>query len=431
MTQQYSSEKLESLTLSTTLLGAVLVAAIVLFGAWASLSKLDVVSIAQGSIIPTSKVQKLQHLEGGIIQKIHVKEGQRVKAGESLVVLSSATNEADVGEIHQRINALQADVVRLEAESAGLSRIAFTPELIRSAPKLVARAKKLFAARRARLETDIAVKQSDIQQRTEEAEEIRVRKHNSERRLKLVREQIRIGERLLENNLSNRYEHIELLKEANTLQSAIDEDTTALRRSQAVMQQAQDELEKVQRAYNEEVQSALTDARQSLDEIRARSEKYEDSLDRTILRAPVSGIVKRLYVVTEGGVIRAGDTVLDIVPEDDSLIIEAQLAPQDIGYIQLGQYAFVQLDSADAARLGKIEGVVKHISPDSVVDSEGQPYYIVHIEVNQSYFGNADNKIYLFPGMIVSAGIVLGQRSVLEYLLSPFSRSAAFVFTEL
>lgn len=427
---QKSAQQLESISSTTAKLGATLLSLFVLTLIWASFSPLDVVSIAQGSIIPTSKVQKVQHLEGGIIKDIRVREGDRVTEGQALVILSATESGADVGEIQQRMMALQADVARLEAEISGLDRIAFTSSLIKSEPKLVARANKLFAARRARLTTDLALQESEIQERGQEVEEIRVRIRNNQGRLKLVREQIKIGERLLQNNLSNRYEHIDLLKEANELQSFIDEDAPALKRSQAGLQKAVDERKKVQRAYNEEVQAKFGEARSSLEELRARSEKYKDNLDRTILRAPLSGIVKRLYVVTEGGVVKPGDTVLDIVPEGDSLIIEAELQPQDIGYVKLGQYAFVQLESADASRLGKIDGIVKHISPDSIISDEGQAYYIVKISVNTPFFGTGQDKIYLFPGMIVNAGIVLGQRSILEYLLSPFTSESSFIFSE-
>lgn len=430
MMDKQAAENIESVGNTTQILGFSLMGALVVIILWAAISPLNVVSIAQGSIIPTSKVQKVQHLEGGIVQNIHVREGQRVTANEPLITLSAATSEADAGEIRQRIQSLEADVVRLEAETAGRNKVIFPESLVKNSPKLIARSTDMFNARRARVETDLALQQSEIDLRADEVEEIRVRRENTRQRLKLVREQVSIGERLIKNNLSNRYDQIEHLKEANTLKSAIDEDSTALRRGQTALRQAQEELEKVKRAFEEEVQNELSKTRRDLEELQTRAEKYEDNLSRTVLRAPVGGIIKRLYVVTEGGVIRAGDTVLEIVPEDDRLIIEAELPPQDIGYVRMGQYAFVQLDSMDATRLGKIDGKVQHVSPDSLVNEEGQAYYLVQIEVDKPYFGDENDRIFLFPGMIVSAGIVLGERSVLEYLLSPFSQSSSYVFTE-
>lgn len=429
--ENISARRFESLSHSSHLLGAALIVIIVATVSWAHFGVLNIVSIATGSIIPTTKVQQVQHLEGGIVESIEVREGDRVEAGQTLVVLSAVSSESDVTEIRQRIQSLQADVIRYEAEARGDKTLTFPETFQKAHPHLVTRAVDLFEARRASLKTDLALQKAEKRLRSEEMAEVRSRIRSSKERLKLVKEQIQIGEHLLRSALSNRYEQIERLKEANSLRSKIDEDKVVLLRGQIALAKAEDQLQKVQKDYDQQVQAHLAETRQQLEELQTRAEKFADNLDRTVLRAPVSGIVKRLYAVTEGGVIRAGDTVMDIVPEDDRLIVEAKLPPQDVGYVRVGLPAFVQLETADAARLGKIGGVVKHVSPDSLVTSEGQSFYIVHIEVERAYFGDDGNRVMLFPGMIVSAGIVLGERSVLEYMVSPFIQNAAYVMSEL
>jgi len=183
-------------------------------------------------------------------------------------------------------------------------------------------------------------------------------------------------------------------------------------------------------AYNEDVQTDLDENRLELDGFQERLRKFEDSLNRTILRAPVDGIIKTLYIVTEGGVIRPGGTVLDIVPGDDMLIVEAQLPTQDIGYIHMGQKAVIKLNSADARRFGDIEGEVVQISPDTLISETGQPYYKVRVATDQDCFQGGGVKYCLYPGMLVMVSIHTGERTVMEYLLSPFLTSMNSAMTE-
>jgi membrane fusion protein, adhesin transport system len=179
------------------------------------------------------------------------------------------------------------------------------------------------------------------------------------------------------------------------------------------------------------VQTALDENRGQYDGYLERLRKFDDNLQRTVLRAPVDGIVKTLYLVTEGGVIRPGETVLDIVPEGDRLIVEARLPTQDIGYIHAGQKAVIKLTTADARRFGNINGEVVHISPDTLVTDKGQPYYKVRVATEDACFkGSGGEKYCLYPGMLVLVNIHTGQRTVLEYLFSPFFASMDSALTE-
>lgn len=396
---------------------------------WAALSPLDVVSHASGTIIPASKVQEIQHLEGGIVQRIEVKEGDEVETGQTLVVLSSINNASDVGEIELRIASLQADIHRLETES-NEAPLLFDAEFTQAHPALVAQALELFNARQAHYQSSLKSQQQEIESKRQELAETQTRQKNAKERLSFVKEQIKIGEKLLESNLSNRYEQIDRLKEANGLKSRIDEDGALIKRHQAALDKAQNQLAQIRLQYQQEIQSELSEARRHLNEFVKRADKYRDSLDRTVIRAPVKGIVKRLNIVTEGGVVRAGETIMEIVPGEDKLVVEARLMPQDVGYVFMGQRSFVQLEGPDAYRLGKVMGTVNHVSPDSLVTEEGQAYFVVKIALDKNYFGDETQQISLFPGMMVNAGIILSQRSVLEYIFSPFLENLPFIFTE-
>jgi adhesin transport system membrane fusion protein len=382
---------------------------------WASMSKLDVVSLASGNVIPSSKVKQIQHLEGGIVQEIKIKEGQKIKKDEPLLVLSSISNKSDLGELNVRIISLKADIYRLETEAKGKKSIDFPKEFLLQNQSLVDKTNELFKSRIDSLNSKISTQKKAI-------EEIEARLENSIERFALAKEQVQIGEELIKENLSNRYEQVNRLKELSQVESSIAQDKAAIKK-------AKEQLKNIKTEYKQDVQTELSQSRQSLKEYIKRKEKFDDSLSRTIITSPMDGIIKTLNVVTIGGVVRSGETIIEIVPLDDKLVVEAKLSPQDIGHIQKNAPAFVQIDGTDGYRYGKVYGKVIHISPDSLITEKGEAFFIVKIELEKQYFGK-EERIELFPGMLVSVGIVLGERSVLEYILSPFLQNSSFTFTE-
>ena len=185
------------------------------------------------------------------------------------------------------------------------------------------------------------------------------------------------------------------------------------------MQEAKAKLEGIRSSYKEEARQELEKKRRELDELTHRLRKYVDSLKRTVVRSPVSGVVKTLYVFTRGGVVKPGGTVAEVVPAGDRLVIEARLPTQDIGYVQVGQSAVIKLASSDDVRFGPLEGRVTNVSPDTLVTREGAPYYKVRIETGSDHFSRGNLTYCLFPGMQVTASIRTGQWTVLRYLLDP------------
>lgn len=388
--------------------------------AWAYLGRLDVVSDAIGEVVPSSQVKAIQHLEGGIIQDILVREGERVKPGQSLVVLERTASDADVQEMKVRMTALQIDIARLEAELAGVDNIKFSAELRRDHAVLLRAAVKRFEARRSRVQNQLAAQRRLVTQRREEVREIRARVDKQRKSLELLKEQIAISEDLMRDDLTNRMLHLNLLKEQTSLIGGIAEDEAAIKRTEAAVAEARDNLSVTRDSFVEEVRGELDEKRRTHKEFTERMGKLKDSLARTVLRSPVDGFVKTLHVATIGGVVRSGDTLLDIVPADDRLVIEAKLPAQDVGYVALGQTAMVKLASPDAIRFGRLEGRVAHISPDTMVTENNIPFYKVRVEVEADYFERRGAKYSLVPGVQVICSIQTGQRSVVEYLLDPF-----------
>ena len=402
------------------LLSATMVAA---FGLWAHYGRLDVVSTAVGEVIPSSQIKSVQHLEGGIVREIMVREGEAVKKGQPLVSLEPTSSGADVDELRVRMTSLELDVGRLEAEVSGADAPVFPERLIKEHADQMAESLALFMTRRSRLNNQLAGQYERISQEQEQIKESTARIENNTARLRLLSEQIKISEALMKDQLTNRMQHLDLLKESTALKGRINEDRGALRRTQSTLIEARTKLQTIHDTFQEKVQSELEQKRRSLEEYAGRARKFADSLSRTVLRSPVDGIIKSLYVFTVGGVLPPGGTVVDVVPGGDRMIIEARLPPQEIGYVSTGQKALVTLASSDATRFGHIEGSVINISPDTIQTQDGQSFYKVRIATERDYFEHAASRYRLVPGVQVMTSIRTGERSVLAYIADPFMAS--------
>jgi len=401
-----------------------------IFTVWAALGTMGVVSFANGEVVPASQVKTVQHLEGGIVRKILVKEGDEVKAGEPIIEMESTASGADVIELKARITSLMIEIARLKAETTNAKKFDLPADLMTENKGLVAQGLALFESRSKGLADQINVQEQIIAQRQQDIQEINARTRNREQTLKFLDEQIDIGQKLLLKQLTNRYKHLDLLKEKSRLVSSIDEDLAVLKRAQSARREASGRLASIRSTYMSEALRDLDAAQRQLDEFSPRLAKFEDSLQRTVINSPVAGLVKTLYVVTIGGVIAPGGAVVDIVPIGDRLVVEAKLPPQDIGFVRPGQSAKISLASADAARFDNITGIVDSVSPDTILTPEGTPFYRVRIETSRDHFARGDLRYDLFPGMQVVAYIETGKRTILEYLIEPFIRSSDIAMRE-
>jgi len=403
---------------------------VVAFFVWAAMGRLDVVSAALGEVIPSTQVKHVQHLEGGIVREILVREGDRVARDQPIVALEPVASGADVQELKVRTSSLRAEIARLESEAKGLAKPVFPADLTRDYPQLVAQATAFFNARQSRMESQLAAQREEIAQQDRMIEEVSARLRNNRQRLTLLAEQIAISEELMKDQLSNRLQHLDLLKEASSLKGKIDEDAAGLQRAQAAKKGGLNKLDLVRDAFLEKVREDMEEKRRQLEEFANRLKKYEDSLKRTVLRSPVDGVVKTLYVATLGGVVAPGGTVADVVPQGDRLIVEAKLPTQEIGYVHAGQEAVVTLASSDAVRFGQLKGEVILVSPDTIQSADRVPYYRVRIATERDYFERHGARYRLVPGVQVLCSIQTGRRSVLAYLTDPFLRSLSTALRE-
>lgn len=397
---------------------------------WSALFKVDVASHSTGEVIAAGQTKLVQHLEGGIVRKILVREGQVVRQGDPLAELERAATEADMNELEAQMAGLQIIILRLESQLAGKSKLEVPADLARRYPEQVQNARELLASQKSRLSGSIDAQQYKIAQRDAELSELRARRAQTVSRLQLLRQQIEINKQLLKEGLANQYEHLNLLKEEQSLVGSLSELDASLRRVVAAQKQESASLQTLASGDREQLQKDLEDSRKRFAEFQERFRKYTDSQQRTLIRSPINGVVMTLNVVTEGGIVPPGGTLMSLVPGNDALLIEARLPVGDVGLIHAGQEARIQLMSATARGFQPMSGKVVSVSPDSVIQENQEPYYRVRIAPEKLDFRNGSSKYMLVPGVMVSVSILTGERSVLRYLADPLVNGMGMAISE-
>lgn len=355
---------------------------LLVFFIWAALFKLEEVSTGTGKVIPSSKEQIIQSLEGGILTKLDVKEGDIVEKGTILAQLDPTRFASNVGESQSLLVSSLATSARLRAEINGTA-LQF-PEIVQKDSQLVREETQLYNARRKNLEESI----SDLTTS-----------------LTLVQQELRMTEPLVAKGAASEVEVLRLKRQASDLQKQIN-DT----RSQYYVK------------AREELSKANTDVETQRQIVKGKS----DTLNRTVFRAPVRGVVKEIDVMTLGGVIPPNGKIMTIVPLDEQLLIEARISPRDIAFIRPNQQALVKITAYDYAIYGGLHGKVTVISPDTIRDEvkQDQFYYRVYIRTDSDKLRNKQGKTFaITPGMVATVDIRTGQKTVLDYLIKPFNKA--------
>ncbi len=373
-------------------------------GAWMFLFTIDIISNAEGQVIPVGEVKTIQHLEGGIIDQILVKEAEIVEKEQPLVILAATASKVEVDEVQVQIDSEIIKSTRLEAEINNFDVPIFPENLVNERPDLINKSMELYLSKKDKYEGEI-----------KEANKLIIQYQTA---VDILIRQAEMSAELLEEKVTNEYAHLGVLKELNNAKGQLEEQI--------------EKKENITKRFIEDARNQLQVAQRELSELNETIKALRDNLDRTVISAPVDGIVKNLFFVTEGGVIRPGEPILDIVPTKDSLIVEARLLDSDIGFVKPGQSAVVKLSSADSVNFGQIDAIVTQISPDTEQDEDDKRivFYKILLETEKNYF-ESKNKIYqLVPGVKVVASIHIGQRTVANYLLSPFIGTMGETFQE-
>lgn len=395
---------------------------LVSFGIWANYAVLDEVTRGEGRIVPSSKTQVIQNLEGGILAEILVHEGDIVNKGDILVRIDNTAAQANYRDLRGQYYTLKATVARLKAEQDG-SELKFTQDVLDNAPTVAADQKGLYEARKHQLDAQTAVLSAQAKQRKQEVAEMGSRRQQLERSLKLAREELSITEPLVRNGVSPRVDLIRIQRQVNDLEGQIDSAKLAIPRLRSAAQEAQDRIDEVVLTFRTDVSNELNKTRADLQSIEETLFAGKDRVTRTEVRSPVRGTVKQIKQNTVGGVIRPGEDIIEIVPLDDSLLVEAQIRPRDIAFLRPGQEAKIKIAAYDFSIYGGLKAKLENISADTIQNDKGESFYRVYLRTEKNYLVHQGKELPIIPGMTATVEILTGKKTVLDYILKPILKA--------
>jgi len=396
---------------------------------WANFAQLDQVSSAEGSVVPIGQVKSIQHLEGGIIIGMPVREGETVKSGDPLLLLELPSSSTNIEELQVRIDALILAKARLEAEAMNRP-LEFPADVAQRRPNLVEAERSQDDARMKELNSTLSVLKEQVNQRQQNVREAESKARSISRNLEVLREKFSISKGLFEKGLSSRLEHLNIENEMQTLEGELSSMRESIPSAKGALAEAMNRVEEAVDAFRREAQDQLSQTELDLARNKELLSRADEQQSRTTIRSPIDGIVQNLRHHTIGGVVQPGEVVMELVPSEDRLIIEAKLAPIDRGYVRVGQDAVVKISTYDYALFGGLSGKVSLVAPDATVTQDGQTFFRVQVETDKSWLGETEGQSPIKPGMQATVDIHTGTRSVMFYLLKPVLKMKQEAFRE-
>lgn len=407
------------------------IAAALLLGAllWAGFAVLEEVTTGEGKAIPSSKVQVIQNLEGGIVSDIFVREGQVVDKGDTLLRLDdtrfmSSRSESEVDRL-----TLTAQVERLAAEAEGRS-LTLPAEVTSSAPQVAADEQALYESRQRRLASEQRTLNEQLRQKTQELAEFRSKQEQFRNSLSLVQQELDMSAPLVSSGAVSPVEILRLKRNAVELRGSMNANTLAIPRAEAAISEIKSRVQESELAFRADAARELNEKRNDLARISASRIAIDDRMSRTTVVSPVRGIVKTLKVNTIGGVVQPGSDLLEIVPLEDNLLIEAKVRPQDVAFLHPGQKAMVKFSAYDYTLYGGLPARLELIGADTITDDKDNSFYLIQVRTDSNHLGSDSRPLLIIPGMIATVDIITGEKSVLDYLLKPVLKARAEALRE-
>lgn len=409
---------------------ALLFAVLLLLGAfiaWAYLAEIEEVTTGDGRVIPSSQIQVVESLEGGLVAEIFVKEGDVVDAGEPLVRIDDTDFAADLGELQKQRSALFIRARRLDAEAQGTGLDLTDGGFDQLA---AAREMALFNARATALKQELSVIEQQLSQRRLEKVELETRLKSLRLSAELLNEELASARNLSAAGAYPKMDLLRLEREAQGGTLEVELVNASIPRSEAAITEAAARLESAVLGFRARAHEDLTRTLNELTILDETIKSAQDKVRRTVLRAPVRGIINKFSVATIGAVVSPGESLSEIVPLDDSLLIEAQIRPQDVAFLFPGQPARVRVTAYDFTVYGDLPGVVERIGADTITNEEGTTFYRVILRTERNWLGSESKRLPIIPGMVVSASILTGNKTVLDYLLKPIIKARSEALRE-
>ena len=388
---------------------------------WASVAELDEVTRGVGKVIPSSQVQVVQNLEGGILAEILVFEGDVVEEGQTLLRIDDTRFASSYREGRASYLNLKAKAARLRAEADG-GLFEAPEEVQRELPDLVQRESNLFRSRADELATNVGILSQQADQRRQELSELKVKEQSLSRSYRLLERELQLTAPLEKEGVVSEVEVIRLKRQLNDLKGELEATRLAIPRIRSTLEEAEQKVAEIQLEFRSDAREALNETLAELARVSEANQALEDRVKRTWVRSPVHGTVKRLMVNTVGGVIQPGMDILEIVPLEDSLLVEANIRPRDIAFLRPGQDVTVKLTAYDFAIYGGLDASLEHISADTITNEEGESFYLVRVRTDRNFLGTEEAPLPIIPGMQTEVDILTGKKTVLTYLFKPVLR---------
>lgn len=393
---------------------------IVVFILWASLFHINQYVRGMGRIIPSGDIQRVQHLEGGIISEIAVKEGEKVRKGQVLYRIRNENAISALNTLQVQLYAKNAEEARLRAELAGASTIQFSSEVTEKVPNIIENQERLFYQQKKRFEDSLAVLQHQAEQRRYALLDSKTNVKNLAVQYKYAKQQQEMLRYLVKEGAGSEKEYISSKLYTQQLLTQLDQATNSVPTNQKALDEALARITQAKASNLLDIQTSLSQVLVEIERLKEEISVSVDKVMRTEIVSPVDGLVKKLYYNTVGGIVGAGQVVAEIIPTNDKLIIDCRISPQDRGRIWVGQTANIKLTAYDSAIHGRIRGQITEISADTFTDPSSRvSYYVAKVSADKPDFGI--NRP-LYPGMLAQIDIVTGSRSIMLYVLKPIMK---------
>ncbi len=404
-------------------------AAIIIFLTWANFAYIDEIARGQGEVIPSGENQMIQNLEGGIVEEILVQEGDPVEKGQILLKIDNQKSVSSYSSNEIKADALQAQILRLKAESTGKDFVV-PADLQERLAQFIDNEKSLHNTNKQQLNSKLNALREKLAQKKQELAEAYSQRDHLESSYSMISREVRMTKPMVAKGVRSKIDFLKLQREANEIASKYDAAKKSIPRLKSAIKEVQSNIKETKLNFQSEAKAKLNEAVAEFRGLQATSTALEDQVTRTIVKSPMKGIVQKLYVHTIGGVIKPGQDIMEIVPSDETLLVQVKIKPKDIAFIYQGQRAIVKFTAYDFSIYGGLEGKVVLISPDSIKDEEGNVFYEVRIKTDKNYIGRHGKKLKIIPGMTTSVDIITGQKTVLDYILKPILKTKQYTFTE-
>jgi adhesin transport system membrane fusion protein len=398
-----------------------------IFVLWAAVAQLDEVTRGEGKVIPSRQLQVLQCIDGGLVSEILVHEGDIVQANQLLIKIDETRFASSVKENQSQSLGLMARAARLKALSDGKPFIP-PPEVAKDAPEIVQQELQLYEAKRDEMNASVSIARQQLAQRQQELNEAQARRAQAAQGYDLTSRELTVTRPLINSGAVSEVELLRLERDVSRYRGERDMASAQITRVQAAINEAHRKIEEVELSFRNDAGKELSETVAKLNSLTEGGVALSDRVKQSSIRSPVKGTVKRLLVNTVGGVVQPGKDMIEIVPLEDALLLEARVQPRDIAFLRPGQPAMVKFTAYDFSIYGGLEGTLEHIGADTVTDDKGNAFYTVRVRTNRPGFGDAN--LPIIPGMIAEVDILTGKKSVLAYLLKPVLRAKSVAMTE-